>query len=224
MTTAPSAPLRCRAVLFDLDGVLVDSTALVERLWRAFAVRHALDADALLRVVHGRRAVDTIPEILPGADVEAELARLVDEEVDGSDDLAAIAGAPELLRTLPVDRWAVVTSGTRQIAEARLRAASVRRPLCLVAADEIERGKPDPEGYLRAADALRVAPADCVVVEDAPAGIAAARAAGMRVVALTTTHDASAVADADLVVPTLAALDVRVDGDEIVIRRAAENG
>lgn len=206
-------PLRCRALLFDLDGVLVDSTATVVRHWRGWAARHGLDADALLRVVHGRRAIDIIREATPALDAEAELTRLVAEEAADTTGLTALPGAAALLPRLPAGRWAVVTSGVRAVALARLGASALPVPALLVAADEITRGKPDPEGYLTAARRLGEAPADCVVVEDAPAGVAAAHAAGMRCVALTTTHAAAAVAGADLVVPSLAALRVEIVAD-----------
>jgi len=211
------ASLICRAILFDLDGVLADSTAAVERQWRAFAGRHALDGDAVMRVIHGRRAVDSVRALVPHADVDAEIARLIEDETTDVADIVALPGAAELLAALPAGRWTVVTSGVRQVAEARLRAAGLPVPPHLVAADEITRGKPDPEGYLKGAAALGVAPADCLVVEDAPAGAAAARAAGMRLVALTTTHDADAMAGADIVVPTIAALTVSVRDGAIEI-------
>ncbi|HEU4629015.1 MAG TPA: HAD-IA family hydrolase, partial [Gemmatimonadaceae bacterium] len=205
--------LRCRALLFDLDGVLADSTASVERHWRGWAGRHGLDADALMRRVHGRRAVDIIRETLPALDAEAELAELAAAESTDTAGVVALPGAAALLARLPTGRWAVVTSGTRAVALARLRACGLPEPPLLVAADEIARGKPDPEGYLTAARRLGEAPGDCVVVEDAPAGVAAARAAGMRCVALTTTHEAAALADAALIVPSLAALRVEVAAD-----------
>ncbi|AHG88270.1 HAD-superfamily hydrolase, subfamily IA, variant 3 [Gemmatirosa kalamazoonensis] len=209
--------LTCRAILFDLDGVLADSIAAVERAWRAFADRHALDGDDIVTRVHGRRAVDSVRAIAPHADVDAEIAWLEAMEAGDTSDVVALPGAAEVLHVLPPDRWTVVTSGTRPVAEARLRAAGLPIPRHMVAAGEITRGKPDPEGYLRGADRLGVAPTDCVVVEDAPPGAAAARAAGMGLLALTTTHDAAAMAGADLVVPNLAAVEVTVHGDRIVI-------
>ena len=213
-----SAMLTCRAILFDLDGVLADSIAAVERAWRTFAARHALDGDEILRVVHGRRAVDSVRALAPHADVDAELAWLETMETTDTHDVVALPGAATLLSMLPPDRWTVVTSGTRPVAEARLRAAGLPVPRHMVAAGEITRGKPDPEGYLRGAAHLGIAPRDCVVMEDAPAGAQAARAAGMHLVALTTTHDAATMAGADLVVANLAALDVRVRDGEIGIR------
>jgi mannitol-1-/sugar-/sorbitol-6-phosphatase len=217
MNAPPS--LRAQALLFDLDGVLVDSTAIVERQWRRFAARHALDPEAVIRVIHGRRSVDSIPQLVPGADVDAEVAWLAEGEATDVDGLAALPGAAALLGALPPDRWAVVTSGVRRVAETRLRATGLPVPRHLVAADEITRGKPDPEGYLRAAELLGMPAAACVVVEDAPAGAAAARAAGMGLVALTTTYDASVMAGADLVVPTLAEVEVVVRDAELVIAR-----
>jgi sugar-phosphatase len=203
-----SVVLHARALLFDLDGVLADSTASVEMHWRRWAARHALDADSLLRIVHGRRALDTIRAVTPQLDAEAELAWLVAAEAGDTAGVVAAPGAVALLARLPADEWAVVTSGVRAVAEARLRASELPVPPVLVAADEITRGKPDPEGYLAAATRLGWPAAACVVIEDAPAGIAAARAAGMACVALTTTHRAPEVAEADLVVSSLAALHV----------------
>jgi sugar-phosphatase len=207
--------LRCRAFLFDLDGVLADSIANVERHWRAFADRHALDPDAVLSVVHGRRAIDTIRDLVPHADLDAEYRWLEDAESTDTDGITALPGAADVLTQLPRDAWAVVTSGTRAVALARLRAAGLPTPPLLVAAEDLTRGKPDPEGYLRAATRLGVAPADCVVVEDAPAGAAAARAGGMRLVALMTTYGASELQPADLTVASLAALRIETDTSDM---------
>lgn len=211
MATAPV--LRCRALLFDLDGVLADSTASVEAHWRWWAVAHRLDPDALLHVVHGRRAIDTIREVAPALDAEHELAALVDAEAGDTTGVVAAPGAAALLPRLPAGEWAVVTSGVRRVALARLRASALPDPPLLVAADEIARGKPDPEGYLAAAARLGRTPAECVVFEDAPAGVAAARAAGMRCVGLTSTHAAAALAGADLLAPSLAGVRVTRTAD-----------
>ena len=220
-------PLRTRALLFDLDGVLADSTASVEAHWRRWAEYHGMDADALLRVVHGRRAVDTIRAVAPHLDADAELAVLATAEAGDTAGVVASPGAAALLGQLPPTAWAVVTSGVRAVAEARLRACGLPDPPLLIAADEIVRGKPDPEGYLAAAARLGRRPDECVVVEDAPAGVAAARAAGMGCVALTTTHRAEEVADAALVVPSLAELRVEVaslhdDGVEYTLAPAVD--
>jgi sugar-phosphatase len=205
--------LPCRALLFDLDGVLADSTASVLHHWRVWFERHGLDAEALMPRVHGRRAIDTIRDIAPALDAQAELAALVAAEAGDTAGVTPIPGAAALLASLPADRWAVVTSGVRQVALARLRACGLPEPVHLVPADEITRGKPDPEGYLRGAAHLGVAPADCIVLEDAPAGIGAARNAGMRVVALATTHAAHELSAADVIVRDLR--DVRVATDAV---------
>jgi mannitol-1-/sugar-/sorbitol-6-phosphatase len=208
-------PIVAAALLFDLDGVLADSTPSVTRAWSAWARRVGLDPDELLPKVHGRRAIETIRSVRPELDAEAELATLVADETTDNDDTEEIPGARALVRTLPLDAWAIVTSGLREVATARLVAARIPLPRIMITAESIERGKPDPECYLKGAAALGVDPSDCVVVEDAPIGAAAARAAGMRLVALTTTHRREQLEPAELVVPDLT---------HIVVGVAAENG
>jgi mannitol-1-/sugar-/sorbitol-6-phosphatase len=203
-------PLLASALLFDLDGVLADSTPSVTRAWSAWARRVGLDPVELLPKVHGRRAIETIRAARPDLDAEAELATIVADETTDNDDTEQIPGARELVGALPAGAWAIVTSGLRPVATARLVAARIPLPRIMITAESIERGKPDPECYLKGAEALGVDPRDCVVVEDAPAGAAAARAAGMRLVALTTTHTAAQLEPADLVVPDLSHVTVRV--------------
>jgi sugar-phosphatase len=203
-------PLLASAMLFDLDGVLADSTPSVVRSWSAWARRVGLDPDELLPKVHGRRAIDTIRSVRPELDAEAELETLVAAETTDNADVVEIPGARALVGALPADTWAIVTSGLRAVATARLVAAGIPLPRVMITAESITRGKPDPEGYLKGAAALGVEPADCVVVEDAPAGAAASRAAGMRLLALTTTHGASELAPADLIVPDLTHVVVTV--------------
>jgi sugar-phosphatase len=193
----------CAAVLFDLDGVLVDSTAYIERQWRDWALGKGLDPEPFLRYCHGRRAVETIRLAAPMLNAEAEVARFREQAVEEEIPLAALPGARELLAALPESRWAVVTSGARGFARARLAHANLPEPRVLVAAEDVREGKPSPDGYLRAAALLGVPPSACLVVEDAPAGIEAARAAGSIVVALSTTHPASALKAARLVVGSL---------------------
>ena len=202
-------PLLASALLFDLDGVLADSTRSVTRAWSAWARRVGLEPEELLPKVHGRRAIETIRAARPDLDAEAELATLVADETTDNDDTAEIPGAGALVRALPSEAWAIVTSGLREVATARLVAAGIPVPRIMITAESIERGKPDPDCYLRGAEALGVAPADCVVVEDAPIGATAARAAGMRLIALTTTHRADQLEPADLIVPDLTHLVVR---------------
>ena len=178
----------CRAILFDLDGVLVDSTAYIEEQWRRWATAKGLAAEPFLRVCHGRRAVETIQLAAPHLDAEAEVAAFVPDDAGNGNALKPVEGASRLLQTLPVGSWAVATSGTRTGATERLTDAGLPIPGVLVCAEDVVHGKPSPDVYLMAAAGLGVSPADCIVVEDAPAGIQAARSAGMAVVALTTTH------------------------------------
>jgi sugar-phosphatase len=210
-------PLIASAILFDLDGVLADSTPSVTRAWSAWARRVGLEPEWLLRRVHGRRAIDTIRAVRPELDADSELATLVADETTDNADVVEIPGARALVSALPADRWAIVTSGLRPVATARLVAAGVPIPRVMVTAESINRGKPDPEAYLKGAAELGVAPKDCLVVEDAPAGAAAARAAGMQLLGLATTHQADELEPAALVVPDLTHITVRLVGDKLEI-------
>ena len=184
----------CRAVLFDLDGVLVDSTSYIEEQWRRWATSKGLAAEPFLRVCHGRRALETIQLAAPHLDAAAEVAAFVPDEAGNGNALKPVEGASRLLQTLPMGSWAVATSGTRTAATERLTEAGLPIPAVLVCAEDVVHGKPSPDVYLMAAAGVGVSPADCIVVEDAPAGIQAARSAGMAVVALTTTHHAEELA------------------------------
>lgn len=200
--------LGAHALLFDLDGVLVDSTANVERHWRDWATSNGLDAARILSVVHGRRAIDSIREQAPHLDAERELASLVEAEMRDTAGILVFDGAADLLSSIPRDRWAIVTSGTHGVASARLRTAGLPIPGVLITADRVTRGKPDPEGCLAAAQALGLPAAACIVVEDAPAGVEAARRAGMRCIAITSTHGEAELTSATAVVRRLR--DIRV--------------
>ena len=178
MTTRTAA-----AILFDLDGTLISSIAATERVWGRWAHRHGLDVPAFLRTMHGRRGVDLIRELaLPGVDPQTAAAEILAGELGDLDGIVAIAGARAFLQGLPPDRWAVVTSAPRDLALARLAAADVPAPHILVSAEDTTRGKPAPDGFLIAASRLGVAAQDCLVFEDAPAGIQAGEAAGAAVV------------------------------------------
>ena len=178
----------CSAILFDLDGVLVDSAAYVEQQWRRWASARGLRPEPFLRVCHGRRALETIRMAAPQLDAEAEVRAFQPVEEPGAETIGPLAGSARLLASLPLGTWAVATSGVRPVATSRLRRAGLPVPQVLICAEDVARGKPSPDAYLLAARSLEVLPADCLVVEDAPAGVQAARAAGMPVVALTTTH------------------------------------
>lgn len=195
-------------MLFDLDGVLVDSTAAVREVWRAFAVRHGMD-EAFLDELHGRRMVDLITDLLPTATpatIAAECDWLERLEVSSARATRAIAGASALTASLPEHRWAIATSGTSAVARARLAAGGIRLPTVLVTAEQVTTGKPSPEPYLEAAARLGVPPARCVVIEDAPAGILAARAAGAQVVAVATSHAPEQLRQADWLVGSVASI------------------
>jgi mannitol-1-/sugar-/sorbitol-6-phosphatase len=189
----------CSAILFDLDGVLVDSAARIELQWRRWAERRGRDPSAFLQVCHGRRAVETIRLAAPDLDAAAEVARfdLGDELVN--EPLRPIHGAERVLGALPAGAWAVATSGPRASAVARLRHAGLPLPTVLVCAEDVQCGKPGPDVYLRAAAGLVVEPGRCLVLEDAPAGLEAAAAAGMTALGVTTTHPAAALATAVLI-------------------------
>jgi mannitol-1-/sugar-/sorbitol-6-phosphatase len=209
--------LRCRAILFDLDGVLVDSAERVEKTWREWAARHHLDAELVIAAAHGRRTVETVALVAPDLSADAELRALETSEATNSDGIYEIAGARDLLQQLPPEGWAVVTSGIRAVAEFRIRHTGLPMPAIMICAEEISRGKPDPEGYLAAAEQLGVSPGDCVVIEDAPPGIEAAKAAGMRAIAIATTYPPERLEAADLIVTHLADLSVATVGDDIQI-------
>ncbi|WP_235013104.1 HAD-IA family hydrolase [Arthrobacter sp. SLBN-100] len=185
--SAPAAirTLTCSAVLFDMDGTLVDSTAVVEQVWGEFAARYGLDLGEILRTSHGVQARDTVTRFAPaGADVTALTAELGAMERVRTDGIVPLPGAARLLADLPAEAVALVTSADRILAEIRMNAAGLPMPAIAVTAELVTRGKPDPEGYLKAAANLGVDPVDVVVFEDAPAGIAAGVAAGIRTVAV----------------------------------------
>ena len=172
-------------------------------------------------MAHGRRTIETVRLVAPELSIDAELAVLETSEATNPEGVYEIAGARELLQLLPAGRWSVVTSGIRAVAEFRLRYTGLPSPAVMICADEITRGKPDPEGYLTAAARLGFSAADCIVIEDAPAGIVSAQAAGMRTIAIATTYPAERLRAADAIVMRLADLSVALAGDEIQISFSA---
>jgi len=211
--------IRCQAVLFDMDGVLVDSTHAVARVWRKWALERGFDPEKVVRAAHGRPSIDTVRDFLPNADSNAENLEVERQEVEDLDGVVAIAGAQVLVTSIPAGRWTVVTSATRPLAEVRLRAAGIPIPESLITADDIQRGKPHPEPYQKAADRLGYAASECIVVEDAPAGIRAGKAAGARVIAVPTTSNLRELesAGADWVVRNCADVSAAFDGISLAL-------
>jgi sugar-phosphatase len=181
-----------QALLFDLDGVLINSIPAVERVWSRWAEERGFDVQEVLHRAHGRPSIETLRYLLPEADHEAENRLVEQAEIADVADIVPLPGVTELLAALPRDRWAIVTSCTRPLAEVRTRAAGLPTPGLFITANDITRGKPDPEPYRKGAMGLGFAPEECIVVEDALAGIASGRNAGARVIAFTTT---SSIAD-----------------------------
>src|SRR4029077_18668720 len=179
--------IRCRGVLFDLDGVLVDSTPAVARVWAGWAREHGFEPDEVVKKAHGRPSIATIRELLPDADHAREDRKVERREIADVEGVVPLPGAKELLRALRPEYWAIVTSCTRALARVRIAAAGLPEPKHLVTASDVRHGKPDPEPYLKGAQMLGVPAGDCLVVEDAPAGIRAGKAGGARVLALRTT-------------------------------------
>jgi sugar-phosphatase len=212
--------IRCRALLFDMDGVLVDSTPAVARVWTAWANRFGLVPAEVVRQAHGRPSIATIRELLPSADHRAEDQAIEKAEIADVEDIIALPGTRQLLDALPPDRFAVVTSATHPLAVVRLRAAGFAIPKHLVTASDIQHGKPHPEPYLRGAHSVGLPPAACVVIEDAPAGIQSGKAAGSRVLALRTTTADSALqaAGADWIITDCSNIHLQpVDGEEDLV-------
>jgi mannitol-1-/sugar-/sorbitol-6-phosphatase len=200
--------IECTAILFDLDGVLIDSTENITRHWREWAQQHNLDVDAIMQVAHGRRTVETMRIVAPQLPVEEEAERFTASEVVDTQGIITIDGALPLLNSIPADAWAIVTSGSRDLATARLRSRGLPVPQVMVTADDVTNGKPHPEPYITAANRLGLSADQCVVIEDAPAGLAAAAAAGMRTVAVASTHTYDELGAATLIAGQLRDIQV----------------
>jgi len=213
--------LRVEAIIFDMDGVVIDSGEIYARHWRWWAAEHGLDYDTDIAHVHpGRPPAETIRLVAPRLDAKAESVRFNESlDADGAADaIAAMPGAGELLKGLPADRWAIATSAFRPIARQWLAATGLPEPAALVTVDDIEHGKPAPDPFLRAAELLGRDPARCLVVEDAPAGISGAKAAGATVLALHTTHGPEALGEADYETDDLASIVAVSDGAGLLVR------
>lgn len=207
----------CAALLFDMDGVLIDSTPAVARVWHRWAVERGLNPQEVVAHAHGRPSLTTVREYLPNADHQAENREVERREIADLEGVVPLPGALELLASLPGDRWTIVTSCTRPLAEVRLRAAGLPLPKNLITSNDITHGKPHPEPYLKGAAVLGFPPTECIVLEDVPAGVRAGKAAGARVIGFKTTVQESVVreAGADWVVNNCSDIRVVVSAESL---------
>src|SRR5579864_5510633 len=201
----------CSAILFDLDGVLLDSTRVVADQYTRWALENGLDPAEVMKVANGVRTQEVVQRVAPHLDAVAETRKIEDREAV-ADGIVAIPGAVALLNAIPRGRWCVVTSGTRFLATTRMRKFGIPIPDVLVTAEDVSNGKPDPEPYRKGAELLKAGPADCVVFEDAPAGIRSAHAAGMKVISMPTTYPVAELHEADVIIAGFSNLKVSMDG------------
>ncbi len=209
-----------KAILFDMDGVLMDSTPSVERVWRTWAAKHGLDPDRIAPLAHGRRSIETIRAVAPKLNAAKENVIVEQMEIDDKEGVTALAGAAELLAHLPPDCFAIVTSATRPLAVARLGYAGIPVPRYMITANDVIHGKPSPEPFLKGAALLGFAPEDCLVFEDSPAGMASARSAGMKAIALQTTYPADRLQAANAIIGSLADVKATLRDEGITLEFA----
>ena len=207
----------CTAVLFDLDGVLVDSTESVIQVWTAWSKQNGIAPAETLAIIHGRRTMEALQLLAPHLDIKSE-AEKIEAGITYKKGTVAIPGAASLLKSLPVDRWCVVTSGLRKFANDRLQAAGLPLPRFLITADDVTNGKPHPEPYLKGGQLVGFKPSECIVVEDALNGIRAGKAAGMRVIGVATTYPPAELREADIVAKTLEEVTATAEDGLITIR------
>src|SRR5215472_12077107 len=188
--------VQCGALLFDLDGVLIDSTPAVARVWRRWAIERGFNPDEVVARAHGRPSLATVREYLPHANHEAENKEVERQEIEDLEGVVPLPGALDLLATLPADRWTIVTSCTRPLAEVRIKAAGLPLPSRMITSTDITQGKPHPEPYLKGASVLGCPASECIVLEDVPAGVRSGKASGAKVIAFTSTVQASALREA----------------------------
>jgi len=219
-TSTVSAPVavRCKGVLFDMDGILISSLGSVERSWRAWAVARGVDPVLAIHTAHGSRAIETVAKLRPDLDDQAELKFIEDLEVADVEGLAVLPGVPELLAALPAERWTVVTSATERLARIRMAAGGLAVPERIITADQVTHGKPNPEPYLKGAEILGIAAVDCVVFEDSPSGTKAGRAAGCTVIGTLFSHPIEELNAARYLVSDLTGIGVEAVADGLVLR------
>jgi mannitol-1-/sugar-/sorbitol-6-phosphatase len=197
-----------KGILFDMDGVLVSSIGSVVRCWRRWAKIYDIPNGDTYEVPHGMRAIEIVKSLRPDIDPEEGLQVIEDMEIEDTADLIVLPGVKTLLESLPAERWAIVTSATKRLMLGRLKVAGLPVPERIISGDMVERGKPDPEPYRRGAALLGAKAEECVVVEDAPSGVGAGKAAGCRVLGVLGTHSAEDLREADWVVDSLDGLRV----------------
>ena len=195
----------------------MDSTGSVTRQWQMWAEEQNIDPQRVVEIAHGVRAIEIVRTLAPHLDAATEVARIEKREASDHQGVAVMPGAANLLKAIPEGRWCVVTSGTRYLATSRLKLANLPTPKVLIAADDVSKGKPDPEPYLMGAKLLGMNPAECLVIEDAPAGIRAAHAGGMKAIGITSTYPASELQEADAVVQKLVQIKVRSVGQNLTV-------
>jgi len=211
--------IRCAALLFDLDGVLINSTPAVARVWRRWAIERGFNPEEVVSRAHGRPSLTTVREYLPDANHEVENREVERREIEDIEGVVPLPGALELLRSLPENRWTIVTSCTRALAEVRIKAAGLPLPRKMVTSNDITHGKPHPEPFLKGASMLGFPPQECVVLEDVPAGVRAGKAAEAKVIAFTTTVQVTALreAGADWILRSCAEVRLLQAGDALVL-------
>lgn len=212
--------MEAKGILFDMDGVLVSSIESVIRCWKEWAKIYGVPNADSYDVPHGVRAIDIIRQLRPDIDAQEGLRVIEDLEMEDMDGLTVLPGVKKLLESLPLDRWAIVTSATRRLLIGRLKAAGLPVPERIISGDMVERGKPDPEPYRRGAELLGFRPEDCVIVEDAPSGVGAGKAAGGRVLAVLGTHSVNELGEADWVVASLNDLTVTTKAESLQLQFA----
>lgn len=217
VATSP-VQVRCKGILFDMDGILISSLGSVERSWTKWANLRGVDPARALRIVHGRRSIESVRELRPDLDAQAENDLIEGFEIEDTEGITVLPGVLELLRTLPHSRWTVVTSATGPLARVRLAAGGIPVPERFVTADDVAEGKPHPAPYLAGAKLLGIAPEECVVFEDAASGAKAGHAAGCTVIATTFSHTPESLAMANYLVRDLTDVTAEADADGIELR------
>ncbi|MGD0914708.1 MAG: HAD-IA family hydrolase [Terracidiphilus sp.] len=217
MSSSP-IQVRCQGILFDMDGILISSLGSVERSWTRWAAMRGIDIEQVLKIAHGRRAIETVAMLRPNLDSEAELKILEDFEIADNEDLKVLPGVCDLLRSLPAERWTVVTSATEKLARVRLADGGIPVPARLVTADQVTCGKPHPEPFIAGAELLGFRPEDCVVFEDSSSGVIAGREAGCTVIATTFSHPVESLEAAHYLVEDLTGVTAKLDKAGVVLR------